>query len=227
MRTPTKKYALKHLQQRGIPVGTVLDVGVLHGTPELVDAFPGHHHVLFEPVREFYPFIARAYEYVEHTLVEVAVSDTTGTVTLSLATVIDGMDVSHARVAEAGKEGQREVAATTLDDYLAGNTTLAKPYLLKVDVDGHELSILKGARQSLADCSVIIVEVQLDNLKARTDFLIANGFQIYDVVDLCYYGGQLAQFDVVFVNVEAAKAAKANLYEDGPFDYSKWVTYEG
>ena len=59
MRGPIKNQALRVLSNRGIRIGTVLDVGVLTGTAELMAHFPQALHMLFEPVVEFNPEIAR------------------------------------------------------------------------------------------------------------------------------------------------------------------------
>ena len=49
-RGPFKRQSLKVLVERQIPISTIIDIGVLSGTPELKEAFPKTRHVLFEPV---------------------------------------------------------------------------------------------------------------------------------------------------------------------------------
>ncbi len=63
-RGPIKHQALQVIVRRGIQIGTVLDVGVLNGTPELKAHFPGAFHMLFEPVVEFNAEIAQTYRGV-------------------------------------------------------------------------------------------------------------------------------------------------------------------
>jgi len=78
VRAPIKHQALQVINQRGIQIGTVLDVGVLNGTPELKAHFPRALHMLFEPVVEFNAAIAQAYNGTRHEIANVAVSHETG-----------------------------------------------------------------------------------------------------------------------------------------------------
>ena len=65
-RGPLKSQALAVLKSRGVPVETILDIGVNTVTPELVAAFPDRHHVLFEPVEEYAEGIEHIYARVPH-----------------------------------------------------------------------------------------------------------------------------------------------------------------
>ena len=78
MRGPIKNQALRVLRNRKVAIGTVLDVGVLTGTPELMEAFPDVPHILFEPVVEFNPAIERAYRRHRFEIANVAISDRVG-----------------------------------------------------------------------------------------------------------------------------------------------------
>ena len=64
-RSPKKLEAFRVLKRRGVRVDAVVDVGVLHGTSELIDHFPGVHHYLFEPVDECRDAIERVYAGLE------------------------------------------------------------------------------------------------------------------------------------------------------------------
>ena len=45
-RGPFKRQALKVLVERQIPIATIIDIGVLSGTPELMETFPKTQHIL-------------------------------------------------------------------------------------------------------------------------------------------------------------------------------------
>ena len=94
LRSPQKLNALSVLTERGVPFSTVLDVGVLTGTPELIAAFPNRKHVLFEPVVEFHEEIRKTYAHIPHVLVNTAVSNSTGKTTLAVSSMIDGVEIS-------------------------------------------------------------------------------------------------------------------------------------
>ncbi len=88
-RSPIKRQTLGILRQRGVPVRSVLDVGVQYGTPDVAEAFPDVLHVLFEPVAEYLPHIERAYANTQHRIVPCAVSDRSGS-TLLGTIALDG-----------------------------------------------------------------------------------------------------------------------------------------
>lgn len=66
MRFPDRKDALAPLKAEGLAPATVIDVGVLTGTPDLMAAFPGVHHLPIEPEPAHAPAIAKAYAGLSH-----------------------------------------------------------------------------------------------------------------------------------------------------------------
>src|SRR5262245_49796307 len=147
--------SLQELRRRDIPIETIIDVGVLTQTPELVSVFPDRKHLLFEAVAEFGDSIRKNYCGIDYTLVTAAVADREGEATLRTRSIIPGMDISHSGIVQdpVGKSDTRSVPMVTLDGYLSRNPQ-RKPYLLKLDVDGFELQIMQGASQTLKDTSV-------------------------------------------------------------------------
>ena len=160
-RSPLKTETFNILRERGVPVGTIIDVGILNGTPELISTWPDKKHILFEPVEEFSQIIQTAYSNVDHELHHSAVSDSSGSVGLELRSVIQGMPISHSGMTEYGTGVDdrivRQVPMIALDDFLR-DKEYAEPFLLKIDIDGHELKVLRGAQKTLAKCSIVIVE---------------------------------------------------------------------
>lgn len=69
----------------------------------------------------------------------------------------------------------------TIDD-LIKNFALPVPNHLKIDVDGIEFSVLKGAKATLANSSVRSIIVELaegDKAKEVTDYLLKNNFELH------------------------------------------------
>jgi FkbM family methyltransferase len=200
-RSPRKDETLKIIKDRGIPVGTILDVGVLHGTGELMGAWPAVKHVLFEPVAEFAEKIRSNYARIPHELHTVAVGDSDGEVTLKTQALIQGMEISHSKMVDgqAGSEpGTRRVPKVRLDTFLKGRS-LPEPFLLKVDVDGAELQVLRGAAETLKRCSVVIVECVGPELVQRIQAVQAAGFQLFDLSEPAYYDKVFWQCDAVLI----------------------------
>ena len=225
-RAPLKKQALTIINRRGIKVGTVLDVGVLKGTAELKAHFPDAFHLLFEPVVEFNEVIERNYSTLRHEIVNVAVSDQSGETLLWLDRVIDvaGQEFSHSHVTTETREGKdhRTVPMTTLDDFLR-DRKLPEPYLLKIDIDGHELAAIAGAAETLKKCAVVIVEAQVAELAQRISAIASHGFVLFDLAEPCYYDNALWQCDAVFLREDVHRSHFADLNVD--FDRTKYTMF--
>lgn len=210
MRRPTKTDSLRFLIDSGLPVGTVLDVGVQQSTAELIACFPTTPHVLFEPDSAQREAIRRNYAGIDHVLVEAAVTATSG----FLHVAKDGTTgAGLAAFRPAEDVPTLTIPAVSLDDWIAEHP-VAKPYLLKVDVDGGEIDVLRGATRTLADTSCVIIEAPLYYLPDRLAALLQAGFALWDIVDLGYYHGNLSQVDLVCVSY----AARANLPDLRPWE---------
>ncbi|MCW5725537.1 MAG: FkbM family methyltransferase [Maricaulaceae bacterium] len=224
-RQPTKHDALEALKRIGAPVGAVLDVGVKDGTPALLRAYPDRMHLLMEPVTEWNAAIAALYARhgAKHEIVNAAISSRDGDTALRLTYA--GGEISHAHMVDEGGAGPglRTVPMRTLDSVMRGRA-LPRPYLLKIDIDGEEMQVIRGAERTLQDCSIVIVETLVDNMAERIGVLDAAGFQVFDIVDLCYYGGRLAQADFVLLNRRTIEEHGLHIYRDG-FDIRKWFDY--
>ena len=203
-RGPFKHQTLDILRERGVPVTTVLDVGVCHGTPELVRAFPKARHILFEPVAEFADRIRTAYRNIDHVLHEVAIGEVSGSVTLQTMAYLDGMTISHSKMVagqSADAPNHRTVPMLSIDDAVVRHGYYG-PFLLKIDIDGQELKVLRGATETLSQCSVVIVECVRNELAQRIMAVQAAGFTLFDLCEPCYYDKSFWQCDVVFVRTE-------------------------
>jgi len=96
-------------------------------------------------------FLAMRYDNVE--LVPMAVSDRSGQMMLhvpTLSTHFASLEAtSKERVAARGENGELVVDVTTLDEFFESAKARRPPNFVKVDVEGHELSVFKGARRTL------------------------------------------------------------------------------
>ena len=220
-RGPIKAEALSVLRARGVPVATVIDVGVLHGTKELISAYPDCEHILFEPVEEFAEEIGRAYAGISYRLISAAVSDRSGTTRFATASIIPGLAVSHGWMAEGGS---RTVPMISLDDYLKVNECRA-PFFVKIDVDGSEMQILKGAKETLKRTSVVMIETLVDSFAERVSFLQIAGFRIFDIVEPCYYDSGFWSADALMVKSDIYAERFRDISVD--FDLSKWEIFTG
>jgi len=232
-RLPTKRSALRFLRQNGLDVGTILDVGVQHQTKDLMAAFPDRKHLLFEPVEEAYPYIEKNYSSFDYELVKAAVSDKDDQAKLEIrtrnenspyftSTVVTERGAAHGSGMITTKT--RTIKTITLDSFLAGKP-FKTPYLLKLDVDGNEMDILRGASETLKKTSCVIIEVALTNLFMRGQYLIDKGLTLWDIVDLGYYRDNLYHADLIFLSKEEKARAPFSPWQKLPFDGTKITTF--
>jgi hypothetical protein len=71
----------------------------------------------------------------------------------------------------------------TLDD-IVRDTGLPAPHLLKLDVQGAELSALAGAPRTLADTNLIIIETFVWDFGGIHRLITDSGFALFDLTDL-------------------------------------------
>ncbi len=103
---------------------------------------------------------------------------------------------------------ERVVPMVTLDGEVS-KYKLRGPFLLKVDVQGFELEVLKGAEKVLQETEVIILEVSLFQFYKGSPvmsdviyFMHKRGFSVYDIFGAVYrpLDDALAQVDLVFAS---------------------------
>lgn len=229
-RHPTKIDALNKLKSLGVPVGAIIDVGVLESTEELIKCYPHLHHILCEPIVEFHSKIDENYSarVDSHEIIPYAIGDFDGEVHMVTETVSDDQSITHAKHQNEQDKikfstSSRKVPIRSLDTIME-KQSMGKPYLLKIDIDGKDLDVIRGAEKTLLDCSIICLEVGLKNIHQRLSVVLKYGFQLFDLVDICYYDGRLIQMDAIFVRTSLIKDLGLEFYKDG-FDITKWETY--
>ena len=227
MRRPTKEDSFQKIIDLGIPVSTVIDVGVLNETIELRTIFSDKKQLLIEPIVEWNPMIRRKYEEskVDFELLNVAASDHDGTMSMEVSSVTAGVPITHARLTDAASGANTRTVPVKKLDTIVVEKALAAPFLLKLDVDGVEIRILEGARNMLPECNVVVIEANIRNFLERASWLVAAGFELFDIVDITYYDGRLRQVDLVFLNSAMVQARGIDMYKQ-TFDMSKWVTFK-
>jgi FkbM family methyltransferase len=227
VRRPLKIQSFNKIKSLGIPVETVIDIGVLTGTGELMAAFGDRKHLLVEPIVEWNDTIKRNYAKagIDFTLANVASSNADGTMNMETSTVYPGQPISHARLTDKSQGANLRTVLVRKLDTLLREYPLPGPYLLKIDVDGVEVQILEGSLETLPKTNVIVIEANVRNFIERASFLLNNGFELFDIVDPCYYDDQLRQFDLVFLNSRMVTERGLDMYKKA-FDMTKWVNYK-
>lgn len=152
---------------------TIIDVGVHRGTPWLYEAFAGRKFLLIDPRRKSETQARKLWP--DFTFVRCAAGAQTGTATMNFA-VRASLSSLLDRTLPDEIDKQERVPVRRLDDIVA-ELGLAGPYGLKIDVEGFELDVLKGAANILSQVEFIITEA---SIKRR----FVNGSRFSDLVAL-------------------------------------------
>jgi FkbM family methyltransferase len=128
---------------QGRALGVAFDVGAHHGetTLKLLDAFPDAQIHSFEPLPDSFALLRQATASTTAHAVNAAVSDSSGVLEIARG------EASYQSGVHA--DGERiEVRSLTVDEY-ADAQGIERLGLLKIDTEGHEEAVLRGARKRL------------------------------------------------------------------------------
>ena len=209
---------LRRLRSRGLEIRHVFDVGASNGawSVQVAEDFPEARFDLFEPMIDRVPEYARV---MEHTLAghpyfhlhKVALDERSGDAKFLLypdnpagSTGLNLRDLPEGAT-------RLEVATMTLDGAI-DRFQLGVPQLIKMDTQGCELAILKGATRALPQVDVLLLETWLIRGYGETtplflevaDWLADFHFYPYDFSDGWRDpdGNPVAQ-DVFFLNARS------------------------
>ena len=163
-------------KDRNISMDLVFDIGANIGDWSIAfhSHFPKSRIVAFEPSVQTFEKLSSNLAGIESAnLVNMACSDFVGTHELFSPDALSGMaslaqrDLRHLNLSFSRSE---TIQVTTVDAYCRANQDLS-PSLMKIDVEGFELSVLKGAISALAT-SVDLVQLEFGgtDIDSRTFF---------------------------------------------------------
>lgn len=172
-------------------IATLIDVGVNRGTPDLYAVLPDPYYVLIEPVSERVPDLEAILETHRGEYIIAAAGSHPGSATLNVETERIGLTSFLPRTAltrSGTRIEQREVPTTTLDE-VAERRNLSAPYGIKIDTEGYELEVIRGASRILDHTAWVIAEVSVlerfvGGYQAHEliGALRARGFAVADVI---------------------------------------------
>ena len=205
----------------GINAKWILDVGANVGDVAVaaLESYPNAQVICFEPVNKTFEILTKRMEpYSKRShLFNVALSDVEETGVINITTYHGANSISpqaqfhqdfNPHVREVSKE---EIHLVRLDDF-ATKFPSQKIDIMKIDVEGHELNVLKGGASFISkSVDVVIIEISLmrdESLNNQAVFEIfsffnSSGFSLLNVMDLHHIENQsmqLVQMDCVFRN---------------------------
>jgi len=216
----TLSEAYQHLFQLGFRPDVVIDVGVASGSYDLYTTFPDSFFILVEPVKEFEAAIKKVLETYQGKYILAAAGAETRQVTFNVHQhQLEGSSLLKETMGIQADGFERTVPMIQLDD-LRLYDEYESPYLIKVDVQGGELEVVKGAEKTLSRAEVVVLEVSMFQFQKGApefydvvNFMKLSGFDAYDII-LGWnrpYDNALGQIDMVFVK-ENGLFRKSHVY---------------
>ncbi len=199
-----RKFTARYLRHFQLEAQTIFDVGVCRGTPPLYKLFAGRRLVLIDPLLESPENVRKNWPGLAFDFIPVALGSTEGTAELKIAKnpAKSGIPERTPLTAEEITE-RRRVPLTTLDRIVA-QEAYPEPFGLKLDTEGYELEILRGAEEALRKTEFIITEVSVKKrfvggyrFSEMIEFLGRRGFELIDILNL--HGGTARYYDCLFL----------------------------
>ncbi len=210
------KLFLEDLRSRGFMPQGVVDVGAHKGdwTATAFGVFPEARYLLVEPQAEMQSYLAGLQGKCPAVYVlQAGLAEADGELVQTIWDDFAGssfLPLSDSSLLAAGK--QRKTPVFRLDKYLAGHLPDFHPDLLKLDVQGFELEVLRGAESILPSVQLIVMETSLYEFEAGQpliadvfEFMRRHDFVLYDVPGFARrpLDGALGQLDLAFVPRES------------------------
>ncbi|RJR27569.1 FkbM family methyltransferase [candidate division WWE3 bacterium] len=202
--------ALHQVRKQGWQPCTCIDVGAALGDFSLACAriFPEAQYLLIEPLKEYEPFLTAAVRQLPKAkYIPVAATSWEGSITIHIHKDLVGSSLYRETEGPKVDGVERIVLGRTLES-LCQEQNVSGPYLLKIDVQGAELEVLRGAEKVLQESEYVILEISLfrfflegPEFNEVARFMKGQGFVPYDIWGLKYrpFDRALAQADVAFV----------------------------
>jgi FkbM family methyltransferase len=211
------RQVFKRLQNLGYTPKIIFDVGASNSgwSYYIKQVLPEAEFYLFEPLidystdyRQLMSEVLRVYPSFH--LYKYALGETSGQATMNI--FADTVSSSLLTIDEGGQTTTAiSVEMLTIDDAIA-QLDLPSPQVIKIDTQGSELSILKGAVQTLPRVDILFLECwlyrgygkQTPLLTEIADWLLSFNFRLWDVADAYRnQAGVLTTLDCIFVNTKA------------------------
>lgn len=171
----------------------IVDIGANHGnwTREALIYFPESSYTLVEPQERLKKYFQDLlYKNPKIKYFPVGAGQTNGTFKF---TIVDRDDSCTFRIQEKDAElqgfNQIDIPVITLND-LIENNKLEIPDIIKIDAEGLDLDVLKGANKFFGKTEVFMVEASLFNKEFENSFLKVinfmdeNGYNLFEITDL-------------------------------------------
>ena len=209
---PSLHWSLQNLKSKGFNPMSVLDIGAYEGlwTIDFLEVFPNARLLMLE-----------AQAKKTNALLKIVEENKNVRFQVSLLSSIDGEEVlfyenetaSHIINRTSNIELQATSMKTKTVDSILKEINFPLPEFLKLDVQGYELEVLKGAQNTLTNAEVCLLEVSLLDLgdgmplaSTVINFMAEFNYQMYDITQFMRrpYDKALFQIDLMFIKKDSS-----------------------
>ena len=197
----------ERIKKQQISVQQIVDIGAAKGqwTRECMQVWPGADYFLIEPRKENQDRLKRLHD--EHRQVKYWMGGLgTAPGCMDLYVHDEQSSFFKSEFSESAVSSQQRVEIRTLDSFLEEGG-IAAPDLIKLDVQGYEIEVLKGAEKCLECTELLLIEVSYreiyENSPLAHEVISWVGARGFRILDICTYtqrplDGELAQSDMLF-----------------------------
>jgi FkbM family methyltransferase len=214
---PDVDWSLRNTRSNGFSPDTIIDVGAYEGewTRMAHRIYPDAEILAVEPLREKEEQLQALAESVPEVQYEAALL---GAETKQNVPFHVNETVSSVLPESEETDADRESRMLTTLDHLTEGGPFSQPDLLKLDVQGYELEVLRGGEQLLKTHppELILMEVSLIEINEGApliadvvEFMSRADYRLYDICSFMRrpYDDALWQIDALFVHQDSALVA--------------------
>ena len=182
-------------------IENIIDVGVEKGTDFLVKKFPKANFFLVEANSSFYGYLENEFlAKYKGKLFKVAAGQKNQT-----KFFYQSGPISSFFKRDNFKFNKKKLVKIKPLDEILNMEKISKNTLLKIDCEGGELDVLKGATKIIKKINYIIIELRLQKIKTYNpseiiNFLYKNNFQWKQVIKVYYAKEGIDYIDILFEN---------------------------
>ena len=212
--------SLRNSRLNGFSPQTILDIGAFAGdwTRMAARVFPGTPIYMFEANPEREPSLALTVREIPQAHYQLALLGPSSAPSVTFH--VGGTGSSVLKEITSIPQQSRTLPMSTLDDLLR-DQPIRKPCLLKMDVQGYELEILKGAPETLDKSELVLLEAALlpynegaPLFAEVVQYMCAKGFLAYDIAGFYRRETDDALFmtDVLFARADSSLRARKDFW---------------
>jgi len=201
---------LEDVRARGFEPRGLIDVGANQGgwTRMALSVFPAAEVIMIEPQQEMRPFLDKlCAERQGLEFIPAGAGSRSGELAQTIWDDLAGSSFLPEVSADGIRAGRQRITPMVTIDHLLEARPGFHPDLVKLDVQGYELEVLKGGESLFARSELMILETSLyrflPNMPLAIDclnFMAERGFELYDVTESLRrpLDGALGQIDLAF-----------------------------